>query len=732
MPDWKNEIKRRLENLSLPPTREAAIIEELANDLDDCYAELMARGASTAEAYQQTLAELAGSEWLRHELQRGERQNQEPIALGTNWRTNMIADLWQDVRFSVRVLRKQPGFALVAIFTLALGIGANTAILSTINGFILRPLPVSRPDELFIPFWGDKNKAEVWDGLSYANYKDLREQNHSLSGMLVWSLASAGVSAAAGGDKARAEVAWGELVSANYFDVLGVKPMLGRGFLPEEERTEGTHAVVVISHDLWQRRFNGDANIVGQTIYMNGAPFTVVGVAPASFKGLKYAFRQAFWVPLMMSAQLGAGGEWATERGWAKWNALARLNPGVTLPQAAADLNRIVAALGQQYPKANAEKKIQLVAEAEGRLEEDTKAFRSKTFLALYAAGLVLLLACANVANLLLSRATSRAKEMGIRLALGAGRGRIVRQLLTESLLLSLLGGALGWVFAYGGTRLIQTATPPIPFPIDFDFSPDGFVLRWMLVVTLATSVIFGLVPALLASRPDLVAVIKDAAAGQTQRQSRWNLRSALVVTQVALSLVVLIGAGLFVRSLNNALRLELGFSTENLVTMKLNPALLAYDETAGKRFYAETLRRVTALPGVGAASLANFLPLGDSNGIVGPVTKEGESAPLPNQGINVASNWVAPSYFATVKTPLVLGRDFTERDNPDAPLVLIVNQAFARKFYDSEQQALGQRIRFFTPQAPLREIIGIAKDGLYRELNETPRPYLYLPEYTG
>jgi putative ABC transport system permease protein len=730
MPDWKPEIRRRLANLKLEPTREAAIIEELAQDLDDCHAELLSGGGTEEEAYRAALAELSESELLARELRCVERQvAHEPIVPGTNRRKNMLAGFWQDLRFGLRMMRKAPGFTAVAVLALALGIGANTAILSTVNGIILRPLPVEKPDELVAPFWGSKNKAQVWGGLSYANYVDLREQNQSLSGMLVWSLTSAGISAGASGDSARAEVAWGELVSANYFDVLGVKPVLGRGFLPEEERTQNTHPVVVLSHSLWQRQFNGEAAIVGKTIYMNGSPFTVVGVAPATFKGLKYAFRQAFWVPLMMSAKLGAGGEWETTRGWAKFNALARLKPGVTMAQAEADLNRIVETLGQQYPKPNADKKVQLVAEPDGRLDEGTKVVRRTALLALCVAGLVLLLACANVANLLLARAAGRAKEMGVRLALGAGRWRIVRQLLTESLLLAGLGGALGWVFAWWGTGLVQASLPPIPFPIDLSFSPDLYALKWTIAVTLATSVLFGLAPALAASRPDLVAVIKGAAAN-AQRRRRWNLRSTLVVAQVAISIVVLICAGLFLRSLNKALQLDPGFSTENLVTMRLDPGLVAYDEAAGKRFYAETLRRVATLPGVRAASLANFLPLGDSNGEVGPVTKEGEGDPLPNQGINVSSNWVAPGYFATVKTPLVVGRDFTERDTQDAPKVVIVNQEFARKFYGGEQNALGKRFRFYNPNAPLREIVGIAKDGLYLNLYEDPRPYIYLPEY--
>jgi predicted permease len=642
----------------------------------------------------------------------------------------MITALWQDLRFGARMLVKQPGFSLIAVLTLALGIGANTAILSTVNGFILRPLPVEKPDELVAPFWGSKKDTEVWGGLSYANYVDLRERNQSLSGLLVWSLTSAGVSAGTSGDSARAEVAWGELVSANYFEALGVKPVLGRGFLPEEERTPDTHPVVVISHSLWRQRFNGDTGIVGKTIYLNGAPFTVVGVAPATFKGLKFAFRQAFWVPLMMSGALGAGRDWETERGWAKFNALGRLKPGVTMAQAEEDLNRIAEALAQQYPKTNADTKVRLVAEQDGRVFDATKVFRLTAWLTLCVAGLVLLVACANVANLLLARAAARAKEIGIRLALGAGRGRIVRQLLTESALLALLGGVLGWLFAYWGTALIHASLPPIPYPIDLDFSPDLYVLKWMAAVTLATGVSFGLVPALVASRPDLVAVIKGAAARQAHSQRRWNLRGALVVAQVTISIVVLICAGLFLRSLHKALKLDPGFSTESLVTMKLDPGLLAYTEAAGKRFYAETLRRVAALPGVRAASLAGFLPLGDSNDAVGPVMKEGEGEPLPNQGIEVSSNRVAPGYFATVKTPLVMGRDFTERDTKDAPLVVIVNQEFARKFYGGEENALGKRFRFWSGQAPLREIVGIAKNGLYLNLYEAPRPYIYLPEH--
>jgi predicted permease len=691
--------------------------EEVQAYLDLLIEVRIKEGLNPEEARRAALIEMCGVEQVKESVRE--------VRMGQTLET-----IWQDLRYGARMLLKQPGFTLIAVLTLALGIGANTTILSTVNGFILRPLPVEKPDELVAPFWGSKKDAEVWGGLSYANYVDLREQNQSLSGLLAWSLTSAGVSAGASGDSARAEVAWGELVSSNYFDVLGVKPVLGRGFLPEEERTPNTHPVVVISHELWQQRFSGDTGMVGRTIYLNGAPFTVVGVAPATFKGLKFVFRQAFWVPLMMSATLGTGGDWETDRGWGRFNALGRLKPGVTLAQAEADLNRIAEALAQQYPNNNADTKVQIVSEPDGRILDGTKTFRLGALLALCTAGLVLLVACANVANLLLARAAARAKEIGIRLALGAGRWRIIRQLLTESALLALLGGVSGWLLAYWGTAMVHASIPPSPYPIDLNFSPDWYVLKWMAAVTLATGMIFGLAPALAASRPDLLAVIKGAAVGQANSQRRWNLRGALVVAQVAISIVVLICAGLFLRSLNKALKLDPGFSTESLVTMKLDPGLLAYDAAAGKRFYAEILRRTAALPGVRAASLAAFLPLGDSNGVVGPVMKEGEAEPLPNQGIDVSSNWVGPGYFATVKTPLVMGRDFSERDTQEAPLVAIVNQEFARKFYGSEQNALGKRFRFRSSKAPLHEIVGIAKTGLYLNLYEDPRPYIFLPEY--
>ncbi|MGH9768531.1 MAG: FtsX-like permease family protein [Blastocatellia bacterium] len=293
-----------------------------------------------------------------------------------------------------------------------------------------------------------------------------------------------------------------------------------------------------------------------------------------------------------------------------------------------------------------------------------------------------------------------------------------------------MCGGALGWGIAYWGADLVYASFPQTQYPIDLDINPDLYVLKWMLGVSMLTGVIFGLAPAWWASRPDLIAVIKGDAAGQSQGKWRWNLSGALVVAQVAVSVVVLICAGLFLRSLNKAFSIDPGFSADNLVTMTLDPGSLGYDETAGKRFFAEAVRRIESLPGVRAASLASFLPLGNDNSLQGPVLKEGEPDPGPGKGISIYCNWVAPKYFTALKTSLVMGRDFTERDKSDAPGVVIVNQEFARKFYGGEENALGKRIRLWWSGGPLMEIVGIAKDGLYLSLYEDPRPYMFLPVY--
>ncbi len=472
--------------------------------------------------------------------------------------------------------------------------------------------------------------------------------------------------------------------------------------------------------------------IVGKQVYLNGNPFTVIGVAPAEFKGVKFAIRQEFWAPLMMQSRFGYPDQWQTHREWQNWRLLGRLKPGVTLAQARADLNRIAEELAAQYPDSNAGTKMNVLPEVEGRFHQVGSFLNFMALMAMSVAGLVLLVACANVASLLLARAAARSREIGIRLALGAGRRRIVRQLLTESALLALLGGALGLLFAYWGSDLIHASIPPMPYPIDLDVSPDLHVLKWTLIISLATGVIFGLAPALVASRPDLVPVLKGDAAGQPQNERfrRWNLRGLLVVAQVAVSIIVLVCAGLFLRSLKLAQQADPGFKVDNLATMMLDPGLLNYSEQEGKRFYRELLQRIESQPGVRATSLVLYLPLGDSNMARDPVLREGDPPPLPGQGMRVDGNIVAPKYFETMQAGLVAGRDFTERDNDASPKVMIVNQEFARRLFGSEENAMGKRVRLSGLESPLREIVGVAKDGLYLHLYESKRPYFYLPAY--
>jgi macrolide transport system ATP-binding/permease protein len=736
MPNWNHIVREHLAVLRLPPEREIEIVEEQALHLEAAYEDALAAGLSETEA--EALA-VQAYDWrlLECELSRAERP---PAARALQPSLDLIeskggirmGSLLQDLRYGARTLLKTPGFTLIIVITLALGIGVNTVILSTVNGFLLRGLAVENPAELMMVFWGKKSDPQVWEGFSYPNYIDVRNRAQSFSGLAAWNDSySASLTTTEGGaasGQERAELIWGERVSGNYFEVMGVKPILGRGFLPEEDRTQNTHPVVVISHGLWQNRFNSDAVIIGKTIYLNGAAFTVVGVAPETFYGSRFTMRQSFWTPLMMSSKFGLGATWETNRDWGNVGLYGRLKPGVTMAQAEAELSLIADGLAKQYPN-NANTKIQLVAETDGRYQVLTKTFKLGGWLAMCVAGLVLLVACANVANLTLARSAARAREIGIRLAIGAGRRRIIRQLLTESVLLSLLGGAMGWLLAYLGTWLVAASVPPLPFPVNLRFAPDGYVLKWMLALSLLTGVISGMAPALLASRPDLVAVIKGDVTGQSGGRRRWNPRSALVVAQVAISIIVLICAGLFLRSLNKALKFDPGFSVENLATMFLDPGLPGYDKAAGLRFYQELRRRIEAQPGVRAVSLATFLPLGGSGNGRGPIVKEGEADPPANQGVGSSCSFVGPKYFATMRAPLALGREFTEHDTADAPPVVIVNQEFARKFYGGEQNALGKRFRFWQG-TPLMEIVGIAKDGYYDSLYEDRQPYMFLPEY--
>ncbi len=656
-----------------------------------------------------------------------------------------MGNLWQDLRYGVRMLWKSRGFTAIAGLSLALGIGANTSIFSFVNAVLLRALPVAEPGRLVYVFGGNRNSP--YNVSSYPDYLDYRDRNEVFSDLIAYAPVTLSLNS-----NDQADMISGLLVTGNYFAALGVQPKLGRTFLPEEDTTPGGHPVAVIGYGLWQSRFAGDPQIAGRQLLLNGQPFTIVGVAPADFNGAETGRTNDIYVPMAMQALVrpprgGYSGEMHPDllaRRGPRWlDIVGRLKPGATAEQAQAALSTLAAQLAQAYPDTNREQ-IATVSPVSKGDPTQRGTLLSVAGLLLAVVGLVLLIACANVANLLLARAASRRKEISIRLALGASRGRLIRQLLTESVLLSLLGGAGGLLLAIWLVDLMRTYSPPGNFfPVAFDFSLDKSVLAFTLLLSVLTGLVFGIAPALQASKPDLVAALKDETAllpgahGSVAR--RFSLRNLLVVAQVALSLVLLISAGLFLRSLQQAQRIDPGFNPEHVLTMPLNINLLRYTKTQGQEFYRQALERVAALPGVQAATLTRTPPLSGASRqssvmIAGQDVPDrarnsestgGGSEDVANN-VTLASS-VALNYFQTLSIPLLRGRDFNAQDVESAPGVVIINETFAKRYFPN-QDPMGQRVSLNGAQGPWLEVVGLARDGKYITLGEAPAPFLYQP----
>ncbi|MFY9555710.1 MAG: ADOP family duplicated permease, partial [Blastocatellia bacterium] len=523
--------------------------------------------------------------------------------------------LFQDIRYGFRVLQASPGFAAVAVLSLALGIGANTSIFSVVNAALIRPLPVTEPGRLMFVFNG--TRTAPYGVSSYPDYVDYRDKNEVFSDLVTYS----SITTSARADD-QTDLITGSIVSGNFFEGLGVRAALGRTFLPEEDSTPNTHPVSMISHGLWERRFGRDPKVIGQQLALNGHAFTIVGVTPAGFNGPEVLENNDIYVPMMMQALVrpprgGFSGDMNPDllkRRGSRWlRIIGRLKPGVTVEQAQAAMTQLAAGLEQAYPEQNRN----LIATLFPINKVDPQAYTqliSVAGLLLAVVAIVLLIACANVANLLLARASARRKEIAVRLAMGASRSRLVRQLLTESILLSLGGGVVGLLLALWTIDLLKTATPPSGiFSFTLDYRLDGRVLAFTFALSLATGVVFGLLPALQASRPDLVPALKDETSAIVQGGRRLNLRNLLVVAQVALSLVLLIGAGLFLRSLKNAQDIDPGFEADRVLNAQLNINLLRYTKTQGQDFYRQIIERVESLPGVESASLARVVPMSGS-----------------------------------------------------------------------------------------------------------------------
>ena len=626
--------------------------------------------------------------------------------------------LIHDLRYGVRLIAKAPAFTIVAVLALALGICANTTIFSFINGLLLRPLSgVNEPERLVAVYTSDFSSG-LYGGSSYPDFIDFRNQADTLEGLAAYEQTVMNLSSDDGAERLR-----GVYVTGNFFDVLGVKASVGRALQNADDAPSETQPVV-ISHGLWQRRFKGDASVVGQTLKLNGQIYSVVGVMEQSFRGLRLGQPPEFWLPM------GANSSYTTSaRGDRGIELTGRLKPGVSVAQAQAQLTTISSRLAQAYPESNMgtlerpnePRPVTVVREA--RLDPSAQGgVRFVSMLLLAAVGLVLLIVCANVANLMIARASVRRREIAIRLALGARRRRLVRQLLTESFLLAALGGSVGLL----ATQWTAHALPAF-FPAEdaggLDLSIDWRVLGFTLGVTLLTGIVFGLAPALQATRPNLVTSLKDDSSTQGQRLRRFGLRNVLVVSQLALSLVLLIGAVLFVRSLRQAITFDPGFASQNLLIASIETRGTTLNRQQGQAFYDQALQRVGTLPGVQSVTLTRVIPIsggGQRRGVV----LDGYQ-PQPNEDTELNTNVVGPDFFNTMGIPIVQGRDFNTQDREGSPGVVIVNEELARRYF-AGQNPVGKRLRF--SDNPQLEIVGVARNAKYRNLREQPLPFIYIP----
>jgi predicted permease len=751
VPDWKQEIRQRLAKLRLEPAHESAIVEELSQHLDDCYEELLTSGVAPAEAERQTRSELSESELLAGELRRVERGGTlEPIVLGTNRRINMIADLWQDLRFGARMLMKQPAFTLIAVLSLALGIGANTAIFSLVDAVLLKSLPVRDPaalvqlkwaagDSFRVRYNGYSNRDElpglrVSTSFSHATFEQLQAQQQTLTDLFAFaSVEQLNVNV-----NGQSEIAGGLVVTGNYYNALGVTPLHGRMLTPEDDRADAA-SVAVLSHHFWQRRFSGDPAVIGKQLNVNNAAFTIVGVTPFTFNGtlgnaqapdLTIALAQEPLVRPNNSALRDQGSWWLIVMG--------RLKPGVMRQQVQAELAAVFqqrALAERSTPQTSNQTTILALADtprlivAPGR-QGDTnwgRYYTKSLYLLLAVGGLVLLLACANVANLLLARATGRQKEIAVRLALGAGRFRLLRQLMTESALLALAGGALGVLLALWGRDLLLRLQFPDQEMTAFQTGLAGLdwrLLGFTLASSLLTGLLFGLAPAWQATRINLTPALKDTGRASSG-QVRSRLSRTLVIAQVALSLLLLVGAGLFIRTLRNLQQVNTGFEAQNLLLFRVDPRLSGHQGEQINALYQRLFARLEAVPGVQAATFSRHPLLSGSHGIRPFFVAGQDSSPAGPASAYV--HIVRANFLAAMNVSVLQGRSLREQDDAQAPKTAVINQIFARRFFPN-QNPIGQRFGFNAETASQIEIVGVAQDAKYDSLRADAPPTIYVP----
>jgi predicted permease len=631
-----------------------------------------------------------------------------------------MTSFWQDVRYSLRMIGKAPGFAMIAILTLALGIGANTTIFSWINSALLNPVPgltspsevvsltLSKPGDNPFPF-------------TYPDVEAVRDGQQSFTGITACNFALMSLTG-----KGKPERVWGMVASANYFEVLGVRPILGRGFLPVEDEKPGGAPVAMISYRLWQTHFGANPDIVGQAIEINQHPYTIVGVTPAVFQGSQTGVRTEIWVPIMMEEQLVPQGDLLHDHHYFWLFAFGRLKPGVAPEQAQEEMTLRLKREAKNYPEEHKGHDSVTVYPL-WRNPFGLNYFLSTLLPMLMAiAGLVLLLACANVANLMLVRSMARRREIAIRISLGASRWRLVRQLLVESLILALAGGVIALLITSWTAGTLMKFIPKTDFPVSLGIQVNRAVLLATLVISALTGVIFGILPALRASGAAPVAVLKEDTGSASGGLRKARLASGLVVAQISLSLLLLICAGLFIRSFMSAQQINPGFNSHSVLIASYDLFTAGYSNASGAEFDRQLVAKLEALPGIQSVALSDRVPLGFGGGSTS-VKPEGYVSQA-NESMETQVAIITPNYFQTLQIPMVKGRDFTMQDMKNSQRVVIVSEAFVNHYWPN-QEALGKQLNsdltheWFT-------VVGVARDGKVNQLNEKPMPFLYLPLY--
>jgi predicted permease len=640
------------------------------------------------------------------------------------WSFVWLEQLLQDIRYGLRMLYKFPGVTAVVVIALALGVGANTAIFSIVNGFLLRPLPVPSPEQITILAMQQKDAPIGSSGFSYPEFVDFRGQADVFSDVFGVALSSVQLTA-----EDQSDQCYANFVSGNFFSTLGVKAAWGRLILPSEGETPGGRSLAVLDYSYWQRRFNSNPNVVGSRVRINGKSATIIGVAPRQFHGMFSIFATDIYLPMSSVSLDESDNLFWTSRDRRRILGFGRLKPGIRLREAQSTLDVISARLASQYPATDQWFTVRAVPEKSARpIPYANNSFVAISGLFVVLAAFVLLLACLNVENILLARGTARQREMGIRAALGAGRTRLMSQMLTESILLALLGGSAGILLGIWANRWIGSIHVK-NIPLRLDSSLDWRVFIFAAASVLLAGIVVGILPALRASPADVNSILRQRPPGP-HRQSRGidhpTLRNLLVVAQVAGSLVLLVAAGLFVRSLQRVQRFDLGFDPENVLNVIMDPHEIGYDEARTTAFYRELEAKTSALPGVESASLASYVPMGGFP-TRAPIVPQGHPTPPGTQAPEVLFNCIDPPYFKTMRISLLRGRNFADSDTASASPVAIINQTMANRFWPRED-AIGKRFSMNGDTGPFAEVVGLTGDGKYHNIGEDTMPFFYVP----